>query len=72
MENRAGDSSAVVNRKVWGGNHTAAGAKAQECPTVSVIETARRHTRSVIDHFAETLRNFGNTLVPRPVLLPVR
>ncbi|MFO0803277.1 MAG: transposase [Gemmataceae bacterium] len=62
---------AVVNRKVWGGNRTAAGAKAQSV-LMSVIETARRHTRSVIDHFAETLRNFGNTLVPRPVLLPVR
>lgn len=62
---------AVVNRKVWGGNRTAAGAKAQSV-LMSVIETARRHTRSVIDHLAGTLRAFRNPFLPRPVLLPVR
>lgn len=62
---------AVVNRKVWGGNRTAAGAKAQSI-LMSVIETARRHARSVIDHLAGTLHAFGNSLLPRPVLLTVR
>ena len=62
---------AVVNRKVWGGNRTAVGAKAQSV-LMSVIETARRHARSVIDHLAETLRAFANPLLPRPVLLPAR
>ena len=62
---------AVVNRKVWGGNRTTAGGKAQGI-LMSVIETARRGTLSVLDHLAGTLRAFGNSLVPRPVLLPVR
>jgi transposase len=39
---------------------------------MSVIETARRNTRSVIDHIAGTLRAFGNSLLTRPVLLPAR
>jgi transposase len=62
---------AVVNRKVWGGNRTAAGGVAQGV-LMSVIETARRNTRSVIDHIAGTLRAFGNSLLTRPVLLPAR
>ena len=62
---------AVVNRKVWGGNRTAAGAKSQSI-LMSVMETCRRGTRSVIDHLAGTLRAFGNSLTPRPVLLPAR
>ena len=62
---------AVVNRKVWGGNRTEAGGKAQSV-LMSVIETARRGARSVMDHIAGTLRAFGNSLLPRPVLLPVR
>ena len=62
---------AVVNRKVWGGNRTAAGAKSQSI-LMSVMETCRRGTRSVIDYLAGTLRAFGNSLTPRPVLLPVR
>ena len=59
---------AVVNRKVWGGNRTEAGAKAQSV-LMSVIETCRRGARSVMDHIAGTLRAFGNVLVPRPQLL---
>jgi len=62
---------AVVNRKVWGGNRTEEGGKAQSL-LMSVIETARRTTRSVMDHIAGTLRAFGNSLLPQPVLLPVR
>ncbi|HZL98865.1 MAG TPA: IS66 family transposase [Planctomycetota bacterium] len=59
---------AVVNRKVWGGNRTAAGAAAQGV-LLSVIETCRRQTRSALDFVSETLRAFGNRLLSPPVLL---
>lgn len=62
---------AVVNRKVWGGNRTPAGAKAQGV-LMSVIETVRRNSRSVVDYVSESLRAFGNRLLTRPVLLPGR
>jgi len=58
---------AVVNRKVWGGNRTAAGARAQGV-LMSVFETCRRQTLSVVDHVSRTLRWFGNRLLPRPLL----
>jgi transposase len=59
---------AVVNRKVWGGNRTAAGARAQGVLT-SVFETCRRQALSVVDHVSRTLCWFGNRLLPRPLLL---
>jgi transposase len=59
---------AVVNRKVWGGNRTAAGARAQGV-LMSVFETCRRRTLSVVDHVSQAVRWFGNRLVPGP--LPV-
>ena len=62
---------AVVNRKVWGGNRTAAGAHAQEV-LMSVLETSRRQARSALDYIGHTLRSFGNRLLPRPVLLGTR
>ena len=62
---------AVVNRKVWGGNRTEAGARAQGV-LMSVMETCCRRTRSVVDHLSQTLRAFGNRLLQRPVLLPTR
>ena len=58
---------AVVNRKVWGGNRTAAGAKAQGV-LMSVFETGRRQTLAVVDHVSRALRWFGNRLLPRPLL----
>ncbi|HVL14086.1 MAG TPA: IS66 family transposase [Gemmata sp.] len=58
---------AVVNRKVWGGNRTPAGARAQGV-LMSVFETCRRQTLSVVDHVSRTLRWFGNRLLPRPLL----
>ena len=58
---------AVVNRKVWGGNRTAAGARAQGV-LMSVFETCCRQTLSVVDHVSRTLRWFGNRLLPRPLL----
>jgi transposase len=62
---------AVVNRKVWGGNRTPAGAKAQAI-LMSVLETCRRQSHSVVDYVSQTLQSVGNLLVPRPVLLPGR
>jgi transposase len=62
---------AVVNRKVWGGNRTAAGAHAQGVLS-SVLETCRRQTRSALDYVSQTLRSVGNRLLPRPVLLSTR
>jgi transposase len=62
---------AVVNRKVWGGNRTAAGAWAQGI-LMSVIATCRRQTRSALDFVSETLCAFGNRDLPRPMLLPTR
>jgi len=62
---------AVVNRKVWGGNRTAAGARAQSI-LLSVLETVRRQARSAVDYLSHTLRSAGNLLLPRPVLLTTR
>ena len=62
---------AVVNRKVWGGNRTAAGARAQGV-LLSVIETCRRQARSALDFVSETLRAFGNRDLSGPGLLPTR
>jgi transposase len=62
---------AVVNRKVYGGNRTAAGAQAQGV-LMSVLETCRRQAHSALDHVSRTLRAFGNRLLPRPVLLTSR
>lgn len=59
---------AVVNRKVWGGSRTDAGAKAQGI-LMSVFETCRRQTRSLLDHVSQTLRSVGNVLAPKPQLL---
>lgn len=59
---------AVVNRKVWGGNRTDAGGKAQGI-LMSVIETCHRQTRSALDHISQTLRWVGNLFIPRPQLL---
>ena len=62
---------AVVNRKVWGGNRTAAGAHAQGV-LMSVLETGRRQGRAMVDYIGAALRAFGNRLTPRPALLPGR
>jgi transposase len=62
---------AVVNRKVWGGNRTAAGAHAQSV-LMTVLETCRRQAHAALDYISHTLRSVGNLLLPRPVLLPTR
>jgi len=60
---------AVVNRKVWGGNRTEAGAKAQSV-LMSVLETCRRQAKSTLDYVSQILRHASNLLLPRPILLP--
>jgi transposase len=62
---------AVVNRKVWGGNRTWAGAHAQEI-LMSVLQTCKRLGRSGLDFVSRTLRAFDNPLLPRPTLFDPR
>jgi transposase len=62
---------AVVNRKVWGGNRTWAGARAQEV-LMSVLVTCKRAGLSALEFVSQTLRAFGNPLLQRPVLLAPR
>jgi transposase len=62
---------AVVNRKVWGGNRTQAGARAQAV-LMSVLETCKRAGQSALDFVSQTLRAFGNPALPRPILLNPR
>jgi transposase len=62
---------AVVNRKVWGGNRTLAGAAAQGIVT-SVLETCKKQALSALDFVSQSLRAFGNALLPTPVLLVPR
>jgi len=59
---------AELNRKVWGGNRTEAGAQAQGVLS-SVLQTCRQQARSALDFVSQTLRSFGNHLLLRPVLL---
>jgi transposase len=62
---------AVVNRKVWGGNRTEAGAQAQAV-LMSVWQTARRQGLAALDFVSQALRAFGNRLLPQPCLLTSR
>jgi transposase len=62
---------AVVNRKVWGGNRTWAGARAQEV-LMSVLQTCRRAGRPGLEFVSQTLRAFANSQLPRPILLAPR
>lgn len=62
---------AVVNRKVWGGNRTWVGARAQEV-LMSVLETCKRAGRSGLEFVSQTLRAFANPQLPRPILLAPR
>jgi transposase len=62
---------AVVNRKVWGGNRTEAGAQAQGVLT-SVLRTCKQQAKQALDFVSQTLRAFGNRLLPRPILLSSR
>jgi transposase len=59
---------AVVNRKVWGGNRTETGARAQGVLT-SVLRTCQQAGQSALDFVSQTLRAFGNPLLQQPTLL---
>jgi transposase len=54
---------AVVNRKVWGGNRTPQGARAQSVLT-SVLETCRRQARSAVDFLGHVLRGAAASVLP--------
>jgi len=56
---------AVVNRKVWGGNRTPAGARAQSILT-SILRTCTQQHRDPLDFMSRILRNQP----PRPALAP--
>jgi transposase len=62
---------AVVNRKVWGGNRTWVGSRAQGV-LMSVLETCKRAGHSALDFVSLTLRAFGNPHLHRPILLAPR
>ena len=57
--------SAVVNRKVWGGNRTDVGAEAQSI-TMSVLETCRRQTVDAMSFVSQTLRGVAAAIFPYP------
>jgi len=54
----------IVNRKVWGGNRTSAGAAAQSI-LCSVLETCRQHFLPVMDFINQTIRGLSPTLLPK-------
>ena len=60
---------AVVNRKVWGGNRTAAGAEAQEV-LMSVLATCRQQACSALAYVSQSLCGIIGNLFPHvtPVL----
>jgi transposase len=62
---------AVVNRKVWGGNRTESGARAQGILS-SVWQTCQKQAKAALDFVSQTLRAFGNRLIPAPILLGTR
>ena len=52
---------AVVNRKVWGGNRTADGAKAQAV-TMSVLQTCKQQAADAFDYISKTLCGFVTSM----------
>ena len=61
---------AVVNRKVWGGNRTDAGARAQSVLT-SVLRTAYLRGRDFVDYLSHTLRGTPDRQPLLPPLPPL-
>jgi transposase len=55
---------AVVNRKVWGGNRTWPGARAQAI-LLSVLRTCQQQTLDVFAYISQTLRGAITSLFPR-------
>lgn len=62
---------AVVNRKVWGGNRTAAGARAQ-ATTMSVLQTCKQQTLDAFAYISQTLCGFITSLFARLQTAPAR
>ena len=62
---------AVVNRKVWGGNRTEAGAQAQAV-LMSVVATCRQHVVSALDYISQSLCGFITSLTTSPALVGER
>jgi len=59
---------AVVNRKVWGGNRTEAGAEAQGV-ILSVLRTCKQQVVSVFHYVRDTLcQGFASLFAPTPSL----
>jgi transposase len=56
---------AVVNRKVWGGNRTEAGAKAQAV-VMSVIQTCKQQTKSTLTYISNAFRGIAGQLIAKP------
>ena len=56
---------AVVNRKVWGGNRTDAGAEAQSI-TMSVLQTCKRQAVDALTFISQTLRGVAGSIFPTP------
>jgi transposase len=61
----------VILRKVWEGNGTWAGARAQSV-LMSVWRTCWQQGRSALEFVSQTLRAFGNLLLAPPILLTPR
>jgi transposase len=61
----------VVNRKVWGGNRTDTGAKAQGILS-SIWQTCKKQAKAAVDFVSETLRASRNPAISTPVLLEIR
>lgn len=55
----------IVNRKVWGGNRTEAGAEAQAV-TSSVLQTCQKKALDVLEFFGNAFRGTVNRLFPQP------
>jgi transposase len=59
---------AVVNRKVWGGNRTEAGAQAQGV-ILSVLRTCKQQVVSAFNYVRDTLcQGFASLFAPAPRL----
>jgi transposase len=59
----------IVNRKVWGGNRTGNGTRAQEI-TASVLQTCRKTAQDMLAFTSNALRGFLGSLFPTPARPP--
>jgi transposase len=59
----------IVNRKVWGGNRTAAGARAQEV-TSSVLATCQQKAIDAFHYVSNAFCGLLGNLIPSPATSP--